>query len=648
MAVNNFLGTQVALLQSDTVSNRALLRLQSEKPNLRPVPVTLHVSVSPKTSIFELRAVAAAAPYVEAWLATVMEEYIKVKKELVQHTSESTRTGLGEAITTLGQELQKGKYELVAYGSSNSAVFLQDQGNSAASRLAELTKQRDELQAELQLLKILTLDESVDLRQAMVQQNLVARPITKPGVTQAPASPVASSDSSLSTSRQGVENVDQDQTQSSLVGSEGDYLKAKQHVALLAQQWKEMSVYLRPQHPKMVDLQEEIDRQKSLLEIFRSQTQEQLTSRQHALDLQIQNLDKQIEQWTASVLEISKKMADYTAIKEKIQRLQTMYDGLLNNERTVDVEKQINPESVTILQPATAAAPVDRDMFRQLLLAGLLGLVLGSVLLVVLRRLDDRPHSLIEMQDLFDEPVLGQIPHVRVKDKKLGLPILKEDDDWHILAEAYRNLRSSIMFLSSNQKQPRTILVTSAIPGDGKSMTATNLGIMLARSGARVLLVDADLRRGRIHTNFELPDAPGLAEVLGQEQGWASVVTRNSVPNLFIVPRGTAPRRPGELFVNSVKQQFLEEAAGQYDFILLDSPPVMAADDVSNLAPYVDGVLMVIRANYTSGRVARAALDLLYLRKAKVLGIVLNGVSRNGGDYHYYKYKEYFATAPAV
>jgi polysaccharide biosynthesis transport protein len=646
--LNNFLGTQAALLQSDTVSNRALLRLGSERSNLRPVPVTLHVSVSPKTSIFELRATGSEAPYVEAWLNTVMDEYIKMKKELVQHTSESTRTGLGEAITALGQELQKAKDELVAYGSSNSIVFLQDQGNSAANRLAELTKQRDELQAELQLLKILTLDENVDLRQAMVQQNLVARPLSKPGMTQAPASPVASTDLTLANSRQDVENVDHEQTQSSLVGSEGDYLKAKQHVAILEQQWNEMSVFLRPQHPKMVELQEEIDRQKSLLEIFRSQTQEQLASRQHALGLQIQNLDKQIEQWTASALEINKKMADYTAIKENIQRLQTMHDGLLSNERTVDVEKQINPESVTILQPATTPVLVPRDMFRQLLLAGFLGLVLGGVILLVLRRLDDRPHSLTELRDFFDEPVLGQIPRVRVKNKKLGIPILTEDDDRHALAEAYRNLRSSIMFLSSDEKQPRTILVTSAIPRDGKSMTATNLAVMLARSGARVLLVDADLRRGRIHQQFALPDAPGLTEVLGEQQAWTSVVTHDSVPNLSIVPRGSAPRHPGELFVKSIKQQFLKEAGGQYDFILLDSTPVMAADDVSNLVPFVDGVLMVVRANYTSGRVARAALDLLYLRKAKILGIVFNGVSSSGGDYYYYKYKEYHATTPAA
>lgn len=639
--LNNFLGTQAALLQSDTVSNRALLRLQSEKPNLPPVPVKLHVSVSPKTSMFELHAMGAGSSYVEAWLGTVMEEFIKVKKELVQRTSQSTRTVLEEAIASAGQELQQSKKDLVAYGSSNSVVFLQDQGNSAANRLADLTRQRDELQAELRLLQMLTLDENVDLRQAMAQQSLVAGPIAKPAVNQTPASPVAGSDPALSTPHPDVQNTDQDQTQSSLVGSEGEYLKAKQHVAILEQQKKEMSLYLRPQHPKMIALQEDIDRQKSLLEIFRSQTQEQLASKQHALDLQIQNLDGQIEQWTGRALEISKKMSDYTAIKEKIQRLQSMYDGLLTSKHTVDVEKEINPESVTILQPATPAVLVARDTFKQLLIAGLLGLAFGSLVLVVLRRLDDRPHSMVEMHDLFAETVLGQIPQVQAKGKKRSIPILSEDDDRHGLAEAFRNLRSSIMTLPSAEKQSRTILVTSAIPKDGKSTTAANLAVMLARSGARVLLVDADLRQGTIHRQFELPAAPGLADVLGEKLDWAGAVTTNSVPNLFIVPRGTAPHHPGELFAKSIKQRFLQEAGGKYDFVVLDSPPVMAADDVSNLVPFVNVVLMVVRANHTSGRVAQNALDLLYLRKARFLGIVFNGVSA-GGDYYYYKYKEYY------
>jgi capsular exopolysaccharide synthesis family protein len=204
------------------------------------------------------------------------------------------------------------------------------------------------------------------------------------------------------------------------------------------------------------------------------------------------------------------------------------------------------------------------------------------------------------------------------------------------------------MSQGSDEKQPKTILVTSAIPSDGKSMTASNLAVMLARSGARVLLVDGDLRRGGLHQQFALPESPGLSEVLGEQAPWTSAVSEVGISNLSVLPRGSIPRHPGELFARSVKQKFLTEARSQYDYVLLDTSPIMAADDVCNLAPHVDGVLMVIRANHTSSRVARAALDLLSLRKARILGIVFNGVRRLGGDYYYYKYKEYYAPTPAA
>jgi Mrp family chromosome partitioning ATPase len=129
---------------------------------------------------------------------------------------------------------------------------------------------------------------------------------------------------------------------------------------------------------------------------------------------------------------------------------------------------------------------------------------------------------------------------------------------------------------------------------------------------------------------------------------WSKAFIQTDVPNLHLIPRGAVPRHPGELFMTKVKESIIKEASEKYDFVLFDTPPVMAADDVSNLAPYVDGVIMVIRANYTSGRVARAALDLLYLRKINVLGLNFNGVRINASEYYYYKYKEYYAKYPAA
>jgi len=704
--LNNFLGTQVALMQSDVVSNRVLVRLKTEKPALRSAPVDLQVTVSPKTSIFNLRAVSGDPEYATAFLQTVMEEYIAIKKEMLRDASDMTKTGLQQVLAQLGGDLRAAKQELIAYGAGNKEVYLQDQGNSAGDYLANLTRQIADLKSELQLLKTLTLDENVErligLQQSFGQQNMTTQGAVQQsqGASGLTSSPLAQTSVGLSQPGQfgmrsvtassggampgqsgigstmpgqsgmgstttplqmGSSNPRPVQTasptmnnnqvpdqNSALVGSEEDYLKAKQMILLMKAQRDDLGKFLRPKHPKIIALNEDIDRMEQLLDIFRGQTKDQLKDRQHTLEVQIDNLEKDIKIWEVKTVDISKKMADYQAIKDKIVRLQNISDSLFATQSTVDLTSQISPESVSILEPATPAVLAAPPVVQRGAIAAMLGLALAAGVLLFLYRLDDRPHSSSELQDLFDETVLGQIPHVRVKDKKVSVPILTEDDDRHALAEAYRNLRSSIMFEASNEKRPRTILVTSAVPGDGKSMTAANLAVMLARSGARVLLVDADLRRGRMHKQFDLPAAPGLAEVLGEQQAWPGVVTQNSVPNLYILPRGTAPRHPGELFVKSIKQQFLKEAGGKYDFILLDSPPIMAADDVSNLAPYVDGVLMVIRANFTSGRVARAALDLLYLRKANVMGIVFNDVRSHGGDYYYYKYKEYYAKTPAA
>ena len=650
--LNNFFGTQTALMQSGPVASRAALRLQSLKPNLHAVPVVIQVSISPKTSIFNLHAVGTDADYVQAYLDACMEEYTTLKKEMRQQATDTTKSGILEELTTLNDELRKGKEELVNYESSNSVVFLQDTGNSAGNYLASLTQQHADLKSELQLLKMLTLDQNVERQQGLFvapQQNLL-----HPSAAQSPASSSLprpanpggdnlASTPSASTLTTG-NTSSPDQNDASLVGSESDYMKAKQQILLLKAQRDELGEFLRPKHPKIIALGEDIANKEKLLAIFRQQTQEQLEDRKHTLELQIQNCEGEIKVWEAKSLEISKKMSDYLAIKEMNQRLQTMYDGLLTTERTLDVDRQINQESVAILEPASPAVAAPREAFEHLSVAGSIGLLAGIGLLLLLDRLDDRPSSYTEVEEIFDEPILGQIPLEQPKNKKDSVPVIQADDDRHALVEANRNLRSSIVFMASPTKPPKVIILTSPIPGDGKSMTSANLAIILARSGSTVLLVDADLRRGCLHKLFSLSPSPGFAEVLGGKLDWDKAVQPTSLANLSVLPLGSFPSHPAELFAAPVLSKVVKEAAGKYEYVLFDTPPVMAADDVSNLAPYVDGVIMVIRAGCTSGRVARAAMDLLYLRKMNIIGLVLNAVRVNAGDYYYYKYKEYYAT----
>ncbi len=560
-------------------------------------------------------------------------------------------------------ELQKSKTELLNYQSSNNAVLLRPNGgNDAADYLAYLTRQRDEHKTELQLLKKLTLDQNLERQQGIfapqgsvppppAKSNAVQeqRPAPSPGSVTQPD--VASASQAHPTPSPTNQDATPNHTPSSLGGFEEQYLQTKQQIILLKARRDELTKSgLSAKAYEMVDLNKEIATQERLLEIFQEQSQEQLKNRQHTLEVQIQDLDDQVKDWEAKALDTSRKLSVFEALKESHQRLQTSYDQLQANVQTLNLNKGIGQESVTLFEPPTRAVPVPQETRKHLIMAGLIGLALGIGIVVFTDRLDDRPHSLAELEELFSLPVLGQIPLVKAKDKKAGVPVLQLEDDRYQLIEAYRSLRSALLYRDSLKdqpgNQPKSIVISSALPHDGKSMVSANFAITLAQTGARVLLIDADLRRGGLHHHFSMPASPGLAEVLAGQCTWSAAVVPTSLANLSVLPCGAYPRHPGNLFASAGK--FLAESAGHYDYYLFDTAPVMVGDDVPSLAPHVDGLLMVIRAGYTSGRVAQAALDLLQQRGVNVLGLVFNAVHPNTSDYYYYRFKEYYPPHPVA
>lgn len=641
--MNNFYGTQIALMQSEVVSNLALLSAQVSNPDLHRCPVTIKVTVSPKTSIFNLRVTGTNGTFTQGFLQAVMDNYILVKKDMRKAIAGSSKDSIQLEVEKVRLQVQASKQAQLDYEASNSVVFLTDQGNQAADYLNRLTHQQAQLKSELQLLKVLSLDENVERQALSLQQATIAASVSTPSATemkQGGEVGVASDETDTDAKGKSA-NVAQ-----GLVASQAEYLKTKQQIALLKSQKSELGEFLRPKHPKIVLLDEDIARKEKLLDVYRDQSQDQLKNLQHSLELQIANLAVQIMEWEAKSLEISKKMSEYQTIKQETLRLQAMWDRLSTLVFSIDSDRNTMQENVTILEKASPPVPVSSSLPKLVVLAAGLGFILGLSILVVLDRLDDRPTSFGELKQIIDEEVLGQIPMVRTKDKS-SPGIIKEDDDRHAMVEAYRNLRSSIMFLGTPEKHPKTILITSAIPSDGKSMTSANLAITLARSGANVLLVDADLRRGVMHTRFGTRNNPGFSEVLCEQARWQEALIPTAIPNLTLMPRGSTKRHPGELFVVATKDKIFKEIIPQFDYVLFDTAPIMAADDVSNLAPHVDGVIMVIRANYTSGRVARAAMDLLYQRKTNLLGVVFNAVRTHASDYYYYRYKDYYAKSPA-
>jgi capsular exopolysaccharide synthesis family protein len=205
-------------------------------------------------------------------------------------------------------------------------------------------------------------------------------------------------------------------------------------------------------------------------------------------------------------------------------------------------------------------------------------------------------------------------------------------------AEAYRTLRTNLIFSQSVQTL-RTVLVTSASPGEGKTTTAANLAVSFAHHGMRVLLVDCDLRRGRIHKMFAIPREPGITElVLGREEA-ETVIRQTDVTGLYVVPSGNLPPNPSELLGGDRMRKVLASLSEAFDLIVVDTPPLLAASDGAILSTLADGVVVVLRAGSTESDAAQQAIQQLTGVGARVVGAVLNDpdakVPTYGGYYHY-------------
>jgi capsular exopolysaccharide synthesis family protein len=634
--LGNFLGTQAALMQGQAVIKRAHDRMTVENPRLAPTPVKVDVNVLPKTTIFVLRATGEESKYTQKFLQACMLEYINLKKEMASHTSDTTIAGLTDQIQKLEPELNRIEDQIASFLSTNEVTLL-EQSSGLNNFVTILYQRLAEAQSEYDLLQSMTLDQSLLLEEH------------PPAVVRAGG---AIPDSFSSGGNVLLNAGMGEQSAYSFGNSIGmQYLSTKQQILLNKAAQERFAEYYKPQHPRMVALDEEDNRLNHLVSIYRNQSVEQLEARKSALNLQIQNLQKQSKQVGQEDLELSRKRAEYDRLKSRFQRVQSLQDQLLTSLQTLDVNKEIGSESVTVYQSASESSPLQTPLSRSLLIAGFFGLALGFGVLFLMDRLDDRVNNFAELQDFFDEEVLGQIPKEPCPPGTNVMPLINSEQAPATFLESFRNLRSSLLYLSGTGQHPRTLLVTSSVPNDGKSFTATNLAMSLAMSGARVLLVDADLRKGLLHKSFGLEVEKGLGQVLKDKIDWHSVLIPTSVPNLTLLPRGRGDKHTTEFFYSADMETILTTAANEYEYVIIDTPPVMAADDAATLAPRVDGVLFVVRAEATSARVARASLNILHQRKALVLGLVLNSVRPNVGDYYYYgRYKDYHAapTAPAA
>ena len=610
----NFYGTQIQLMQSAEVRRSAEALVRSTHPELQPVKVDITVTQRPRTSIFELSAIGSMPDYTQAYLNAVMQKYLDFKKGMREDRGHNVTTALTEQLIQVEKDLRNSEDEMLEFQKQNNIGFIQEEGNSAAAYLVRLNQDYARHKTEYDLLNLLDLDQNLDRVQT--------KPDASPG-----AQPAAEDQG-------GLPYAD--------VGPEAEYLKAKQQVQLLKSELELLSKDLRPRHPKITKLKDEITKQEKLIELFRAETIDKLETRRKSIGKQMENLQSNIKEWETKALDLSQRLALFNRIKGKVDRLKALYDRFTNDVKNVDVSQVVDSgDQVSIMEMGTPPQSVRPGLLKSLLIGFGCGALAGMGILFLLDRIDDRMASFSEFQHHFSENVLGQIPREKTKGK---VTLLQPDDARHIFAESYRNVRSSIFFMPCEGPRPKTMLITSAVPNEGKSTISSNLAITMALSGAKTLLVDADLRRGAIRDAFGISSKVGFAEVLKQEVNWREVIVPTSYPSLFVLPRGKTLSQPSEHLLRDSTDQLLKEMYHHYDYIIFDSSPVLAADDTTSLAPKIDATLFVVRLSYTSARLTRKALELLYNRQVNVSGVILNFVDTSLPEYYYYQYSEYYNT----
>lgn len=203
------------------------------------------------------------------------------------------------------------------------------------------------------------------------------------------------------------------------------------------------------------------------------------------------------------------------------------------------------------------------------------------------------------------------------------------------ISEQYRTIRTNIQF-STVDHELRSILVTSSVPGDGKSTTVANLAVVFAQQGKKVLLIDGDLRKPTVHYTFQIPNTIGLTNVLTKQVPLSEAIRETTINNLYVLTSGPIPPNPAEMLGSSSMKELISEVYALFDVVLFDSPPILSVTDAQVLANLCDGSILVVKSQQTDKEAAMKAKDLLNAANAQLLGVVLNDIKEGNGNYYYY------------
>ena len=613
----NYLGTQSELLRSARMRQLAMERIRSLGTNSipldkqgEPIPVLLQVAPVSKSSIITVKASSEDPVFTHLFLDSLMNEYFAYKKNIRKEISGDTLASISDRVLRLRGTLDSDQDALNQFQQTNNMLMLEQEGAVKSAYLAKLKTELADYQLEYALVDATAMEIDSKKHGDANPRGALFDSVGNPAANAAAAA---------------------------------DQGTAYREVELLKLQRDRLSKNLRPKHPKIVKLNEEIQRGESLINIYRQQDREQIAAARQALQIKIAGIKASIEEWEPKLTDTNRRLAEGERLKATMARNQTLYDQLVGLLQNVDLRGNIDHDTVAILEPASPAVRSGAKQQGVILMGAVGGLAIGLAIVLFATMRDDRFTNLMEMSVKVDDNIVGQVPEIAKVRGARSLALLEHHDDRHAYAESYRNLRSALLYLAVDGERPKVLFVTSAVPNEGKSTIATNLARTLALGGSRVLLVDGDMRKGRLHDLLDMKREPGLTEALRQQDHLERFIQTNSLPNFSFLARGSDMVNPSDLFLSSSFASLFARLREWFDYVLIDSSPVFAADDATTLAPMVDGTLFVVRSDFSRAGIVRDALNLLTQRQAKVLGLILNRDDATAGSYHYYTYDEYSA-----
>src|ERR1051325_5046 len=544
----------------------------------------------------------------------IAETYVFSNLEKRTEANSTTGDFLQKRIAELQQQIRTSEERLVNYAKNNQIISLDPNQNTVVERLAGLNQQLLQAENERKTAEAAyNAAKSPDAANALVDDG-------------------------------GKQNGD----------LEAKLIELRQKRALLL-------VDATEEAPEVKEVDQQITELDKQLKDLRSRKSATLltnlnTRYQQALERE-QSLRKAFEQQRAQTLSQNEAAINYRIIQQEIETNKSLLNGLLQGAKENDVVMAGKPNNISIVDYAlTPDAPVAPNRARTVIAAFFLSIGLGVGLALFFEYLDDTVHSTEEVERVLHLPALAVIPSVGSAARRRVLPgstalqkqngngasnseLLLNVDGRSPLAEAYRHLRTSLL-LSTVGRAPKSLLVTSSLPGEGKTTTAVNTAISLAQTGASVVIIDADMRRPRLQSIFDMQGQQGLSSILSSDTSadeMLAMVRNNEESGLNILTSGPIPPNPAELLGSDQMRRLLSVLQANYTHVVIDSPPVSSFTDGVLISTMVDGVLLVVHGGKSSRHIVRRSKQLLNDVGAKIFGVVLNNINLQSHDYYYYQ-----------